>query len=71
MKRITDKQRIEELEKALRGLLECYDQFNASPGSFEDAYYKLAKYAASQWATARTAIATAPPARPDGCATDR
>jgi hypothetical protein len=41
---------------ALRGLLACYEEFQASSGNMEEAYYKLAKYAYPQWQAARAAI---------------
>jgi hypothetical protein len=41
---------------ALRGLLACYEEFQASSGNMEEAYYKLAKYAYPQWQAARAAL---------------
>jgi hypothetical protein len=42
--------------EALRGLLACYEEFQASSGNMEEAYYKLAKYAYPQWQAARAAL---------------
>ena len=47
----------ESLWKALKGLLEQWEAFEASSGNMEEAYYKLAKYARPQWEAARAAVA--------------
>ena len=48
----------EELRKALTGLVSCHDDFNASSGNMQEAYYKLAKYANPKWQAARAALSS-------------
>lgn len=47
---------LEEVRKALKALVEHHDAFEASSGNFEEAYYKLAKYARPSWEEARAAL---------------
>ena len=49
----------DKLREALTGLVSCHDDFNASSGNMEEAYYKLAKYAYPKWEAARTALTSA------------
>ncbi len=48
----------EKLREALTGLVSCHDDFNASSGNMEEAYYKLAKYAYPKWEAARASLAS-------------
>lgn len=48
-----------ELLEALQALVKCHDKYKEKDGSFEDAYYALAKYAYQQWENARATIAKA------------
>lgn len=50
---------VKRLREALTELVSCHDDFNASSGNMEEAYYKLAKYAYPKWEAARTALASA------------
>lgn len=45
-----------QLRKALQDLVSCHDAFESSTGNFEEAYYKLAKYAYPEWQAARSAL---------------
>ncbi|KQV83285.1 hypothetical protein [Rhizobium sp. Root1220] len=48
----------EELKEVAKSLLERWDEFEASYGNQEEAYYKLAKYARNDWERLRTALTT-------------
>ncbi len=49
-----------EIEDAARKLLARWDEFNASGANYEQAYYRLAKFARGDWEALRSALSASP-----------